>query len=121
LEAKWNNYNTQFLRSNNKIKTTWEIVKEDSGKKINKNNNINIQGINVDGDSTDNPQVIASVFNEHFLSVAEKTLPQHNAAAVAAANNNPIQFNSIRVYLCANLTAQRPIKKLAWVHRNTQK
>jgi hypothetical protein len=32
----------------------------------------------VDGDSTDNPQVIASVFNEYFLSVAEKTLPQDN-------------------------------------------
>jgi hypothetical protein len=34
-------------------------------------------------------------------------------------NNNSIQFNSILVYLCANLTAQRPITKLARVHRNT--
>jgi hypothetical protein len=32
-------------------------------------------------------------------------------------NNN----NSIRDYLRANLTAQRPITKLARVHRNTQK
>jgi hypothetical protein len=30
-------------------------------------------------------------------------------------------FNSIRVYLRANITAQRPITKLARVHRNTQK
>jgi hypothetical protein len=76
LEAKHNNYNNQILRSNNKIKTTWETVKV--GKRINENNNISIQEINVDGDSTDNPQVIDSVFNEYLLSVAEKTLPQDN-------------------------------------------
>jgi hypothetical protein len=28
-----------------------------------------------------------------------------------------IQFNSVHVYLCANLTAQRPITKLAGVYR----
>jgi hypothetical protein len=32
----------------------------------------------VDGDSTDNPKFIASVFNDYFLSGAEKTLPQVN-------------------------------------------
>jgi hypothetical protein len=32
-----------------------------------------------------------------------------------------IQFNSIRVYLRENLRAQRPITKLARVHRNIQK
>jgi hypothetical protein len=32
-----------------------------------------------------------------------------------------ILFNSIRVYLRGNLTAQRPVTKLARVHRNTQK
>jgi hypothetical protein len=30
------------------------------------------------------------------------------------------QFNSICIYLRANLTAQRPVTKLARVHRNTQ-
>jgi archaellum biogenesis protein FlaJ (TadC family) len=32
-----------------------------------------------------------------------------------------IQFNSVGVYLCANLTAQRPITKLARIERKTQK
>jgi hypothetical protein len=32
-----------------------------------------------------------------------------------------IQFNSVRVYLRANLIAQRPITKLARVYRSTQK
>jgi hypothetical protein len=34
--------------------------------------------------------------------------------------SNSIQFNSIRVYLRANLTAQRPISKLAREQRKTQ-
>jgi hypothetical protein len=85
LEAKQNNYNNQILKSNNKIKTTWEIVTVESSKKINKNNNVDIQEINVDGDSTDNRQVIASVFNEYFLSVAERTLLQDNNTN---SNNN---------------------------------
>jgi hypothetical protein len=36
-------------------------------------------------------------------------------------NNNSIQFNSILVYLRANLTAQKPITKLARVRRNNNK
>jgi hypothetical protein len=35
-----------------------------------------MQEINDDDDSTDNPQVTASVFKEYFLSVDEKTLLQ---------------------------------------------
>jgi hypothetical protein len=51
-----NKYNNKILRSDNKIKTTWEILKLEPGKRINKNNNINIQEINEDGDFTDNLQ-----------------------------------------------------------------
>jgi hypothetical protein len=35
-------------------------------------------------------------------------------------NNNNNNNNSIRVYLRANLTAQRPVTKFARVHRNIQ-
>jgi hypothetical protein len=34
---------------------------------------------------------------------------------VGGNNNNNINNNSIHIYLCANLTAQRPITKLAQV------
>jgi hypothetical protein len=64
------------LRSNNKIKTTWDTVKLESGKRINKNNNVNTQEINLDDDSINNPQNIAEVLNEYFLSVAEKISSQ---------------------------------------------
>jgi hypothetical protein len=49
-----------FLKSNNKIKTTWDIVKVESGKKT---VNEEVQSLNTEGKSTNNPQAIASAFN----------------------------------------------------------
>jgi 5'-3' exonuclease len=113
---KQNNYNDKILRSNNKIKTTWEIVKVESGKRINKDDNISRQEINVDGDATDNPQIIVNVFNEYFLSVAEKTLPQDNTTTTTTTtttnatdedyddnNNNNDDINRIKDKYCTAL------------------
>jgi hypothetical protein len=92
LDAKQNNYNNQILVSNNKIKTTWESIRVESSKKINKSNNEDIQEMNVDGKSNDNPEVIANIFNEHFLSVAEKT---HQNNKNIGSNNN-VDVSDIR-------------------------
>jgi hypothetical protein len=46
-KAKHNNYSNQILRSNNKIKTAWDIVKVESGRIIDKNKNINIKETNM--------------------------------------------------------------------------
>jgi hypothetical protein len=113
LEAKQNNYNNQIRRSNNKIKTTWEIVIVESGKRINKNNNMDMQEINVDGESTDNPQVIASVFNEYFLSVAEKTLPQDNN--INSNNNSGISDIKSKH---SNTSNSNPAHYLAYTFNN---
>jgi hypothetical protein len=85
-EAKWNNCNSQILESNNKIKTAWKIVKVESGKKT---INEDVQVLNVDGKSTNNPQAIASAFNEYFLSMVEKIYLNNNNI-----NNNPIYYFS---------------------------
>jgi hypothetical protein len=61
-----------MLRSSNKIKTTWETVKVESGKKINKSNNEDIQEINVDCKSTDNPHIIVNIFDEYFFQLLKK-------------------------------------------------
>jgi hypothetical protein len=82
-EAKQNNYNRQILESNNKIKTAWEIVKVESGKKT---INEDVQVLNIDGKSTNNPQSIASAFNEYFLSLVEKIYLNNN-------NNNNNNMN----------------------------
>jgi hypothetical protein len=85
-EAKQDNYNSQILKSNNKIKTTWGIVKVESGKKTVNND---AQSLNIEGKSINNPQTIASAFNEHFLSLVEKTYSNNNNN-----NINPIYYLS---------------------------
>jgi hypothetical protein len=79
-KVKRNNYNSQILQSNNIIKTAWEIVKVESGKKT---INEDVQVLNIDGTSTKNPHSIASAFNEYFLSLVEKINLNNN-------NNNII-------------------------------
>jgi hypothetical protein len=74
-EAKRNNYNSQILESNNKIKTTLEIVKVESGKKT---INEDVQVLNICGKSTNNPQSIASAFNEYSLSLVKKIYLNNN-------------------------------------------
>jgi hypothetical protein len=50
-------------------------VKVESGKKT---INEDVQGLNIDGKSTNNLQAIASAFNEYFLSLVEKIYLNNN-------------------------------------------
>jgi predicted SAM-dependent methyltransferase len=64
-EAKRNNYNCQILESNKKIKTTSDIVIVESGKKT---INEDVQVLNTDGKSTNNPQAMrVPLMNISFL------------------------------------------------------
>jgi hypothetical protein len=74
-EAKWINYNNQILASNNKIKTTWKIVKLESGRKT---INVGVQSLNVDGTSTTNLQHYQNTFNEYFLTLVETKCINNN-------------------------------------------
>jgi hypothetical protein len=51
------------LNSNNKIKTTWNIIKTVTGKG---NNNTEVQFLNIEGKLTDNHQLIADSLNDYF-------------------------------------------------------
>jgi hypothetical protein len=51
-ETKRNNYNSQILESKNSIKTNWETVKVESGKKT---FNEDVQVLTIDGKFTNNP------------------------------------------------------------------
>jgi hypothetical protein len=50
-------------------------VKVESGKKT---INEDVQVLNIDGKCTNNPQAIASAFNEYFLSLVEKIYLNNN-------------------------------------------
>jgi hypothetical protein len=53
-------YNRNIVNSNNKMKTTWDIVKSDTGKETS-NNGVHL--LNIDGKLITNNHVIANSFN----------------------------------------------------------
>ena len=78
IASKKKYYDERILNSNNKIKTTWNIVKT----VINNSKNSNkIVAMNIDNHSNSNPVTIANAFNTYFSSVASKLidkLPKNN-------------------------------------------
>jgi hypothetical protein len=62
-------YNNKISKSNNKIKTTWDIIKMETCKN---HTNKGTKLINIDGKLITNQQSIANSFNNHFLTVADK-------------------------------------------------
>jgi hypothetical protein len=73
VEAKQGNCNNLMVDSSNKIKTIWEIVQLESGRK---NINEETQVLNIDGKSANNAQTIVSEISEYFLSLVEKKICQ---------------------------------------------
>jgi hypothetical protein len=68
-EAKKIYYSKKILRSNNKYKTTWDIIQEVSG---HQHPNINIQDIKVANEHVTDQQEIAEVFNDYFTFKKDK-------------------------------------------------
>jgi len=69
--AKKIHYNNLISKSNNKPKTTWNIVRTITS---NRNTNNNITTMNVKNKFSSNSLKIANAFNSHFLLVAENLL-----------------------------------------------
>ena len=69
--AKKLHYNNPISKSNNKPKTTWNIVRTITS---NRNTNNNITTMNAKNKCSSNSLKIANAFNSHFLLVAENLL-----------------------------------------------
>jgi hypothetical protein len=82
-EAKKQHYNRLIDISNNKIKTTWNIIKQETGK-------IHITeqmpSLLINDEKIRDPQKVADVFNDFFLSTAE------NLNLHQVGKDNPIPF-----------------------------
>jgi hypothetical protein len=72
-EAKKAYYNSTILKSHNKIKTTWSIIKKETGYKRKESQSIKISNI-----MTNNKEHIANAFNEYFTSVAQTIIDDLN-------------------------------------------
>jgi hypothetical protein len=70
-EAKKCYYNSQIEKSDNKIKTVWDITKSLAGKKI---RDKDIQQINIGSTTISDSRVISNYFNNYFLSIAKNCI-----------------------------------------------
>ena len=89
--AKQRYYNSILTRSNNKTKTTWHIVKNNSNMNPSTHN---ITSIGVDGNASFDGQIIAETFNKYFVAVAQNiNVKNHNVNALSN-QENPISYLS---------------------------
>ena len=65
--AKILHHNNQIIHSNNKIKTTWNFIRSETGR-----NNIKYDKVNIlNTDKEYNKSVNAEIFNKYFLTIVE--------------------------------------------------
>jgi hypothetical protein len=80
-------YNIKISKSNNKIKTTWDIIQMETCKNHTNKGKL----INIDGNLITNQQLIANSFNNHFLTVADKISSSITNDKTSLNRNNPIR------------------------------
>jgi hypothetical protein len=85
--AKRLHYDRLIVNSDNKMKTTWNIVKSVTGKR---SWNKSVQSVDINGALSENQQLIADSFQNYFLSIAEK---------IVSKNNEELKDNSFIDYL----------------------
>jgi hypothetical protein len=93
-EAKKMNYNRKILKSSNKNKTTWDIIKLETGKQ---SYNGDIQSLDIGGKPSYDQQAIPDSFNNYFSSIVE-TIHKKNIYNKTGTSNvttsTPLHFLS---------------------------
>ena len=89
MSAKKLYYNKLLLKSNNKPKTTWNIVKTISNNKDTINN---ISTMNIKNKISSNPLAIANACNTYFSSVAENLLTKNFSGKNIINNKDAISY-----------------------------
>ena len=84
-------YNNILTCSNNKIKTTWNIIKNTT---CIKPNSQKITSINVDGNISFNGQITVDTFKKYFVSVAQDVHINNHNANPPSNHENPIAYLS---------------------------
>ena len=89
MSAKKLHYNKRLLKSNNKLETTWNIVKTITNNKDTINN---ILTMNMKDKISSNPLAIVNVFNTYFSPVAENLLTKNFSGKNIINNKDAISY-----------------------------
>jgi hypothetical protein len=96
-EAKKLHYGRLIAKSNNKIKTTWNIIKKGTGKEHPVEE---APSLLVNNEKLTDPTMVANAFNNFFLTVTEKLntqKPEKGDAISFLKNSFPRNFTSIKI------------------------
>ena len=89
--AKRLHYNKLISQSDNKQKTTWNIIKTITNNKKTSHTGLPVN-ININDKSSTNPMDIANGFNAYFTSVADKLLIKNFSKIETINNNDPMTY-----------------------------
>jgi hypothetical protein len=82
-QAKRQHYNRIIAKSNNKIKTIWNIIKQETGKM---HATEQMPSLLINDEKIEDPEKVADIFNSFFLSTAE------NLNLYQVGKEEPISF-----------------------------
>jgi len=89
IDWMYNKQTNKQTKSNNEIKTTWDIIKIETCKN---HTNKSTQLINIDGNLITNQQSIADSFNNYFLTVADRITSNIKNDKISLNCDNPIWY-----------------------------
>lgn len=109
--SKQMHYQNRIVTSDNKIKTIWDIVKEETGRTRDEDENI---ALRVDDTRITDVYSVATIFNKHFLTVTEKMGLSGSVIAAmeyltSATSNN---YSNMSMKLTTPLEVMSTIKSL---------
>lgn len=97
--AKTLHLNNQIIHSNNKIKTTWNIIKRETGRLNIKHDKVNI----CNTDKKYNESINVEIFNKYFLTVANniscKIMGSHKQIQSCAKDSCPFYLKHLIFHL----------------------
>jgi hypothetical protein len=92
-EAKILRYKKQMLASQNKTRTTWNIVRSETMKKKGKEG---ITSLNINGMLIRNQQIIANSFSNYFSNIAEKLIEENHIDKTDLLQNGTTLDHALR-------------------------
>jgi hypothetical protein len=82
--------------SENKVKATWDLIKEEPGTQMKTPKNIEISK---NGSIIQDPETIANAFNDYYASIAQKILEDNPLSITNEIHVNTVKYNRNSMFL----------------------
>jgi hypothetical protein len=84
-------FDRRIINSKNKLKTTWNIIRTETGKKESKED---IQYLDIKGNTSSNQQIMANKFNDYFLTIVDNIIDSRVSNPGQPTHDNHLNYMS---------------------------